>query len=130
MGKVINEGFYTSDEQIPQPVGFITGANLRCNREEHEMGKVIDGGFSTSYDQIPQAVGPVILRGQEPWDAPGGIDPSVRDRQKAEWLAWLRRTYGDQWVDDNAAGLEVEWDHRGEGLPPEAWPKPPGQGPQ
>jgi hypothetical protein len=29
MGKLINEGYYTSWDEIPQPVGFITGANLR-----------------------------------------------------------------------------------------------------
>jgi hypothetical protein len=28
MGKLINEGHYTSWDEIPQPVGFATGANL------------------------------------------------------------------------------------------------------
>jgi hypothetical protein len=29
MGKLIDRGYYTSPEEIPQPVGFITSANLR-----------------------------------------------------------------------------------------------------
>jgi hypothetical protein len=124
MGKVINEGFYTSDDEIPQPCSIITGANLRANeppapaegqigqRREEVMGKVIDGGFSTSDDEIPQCVGIVYGYNLRQNDPPVQVGPPAPpgDR-KAAWLASLRQRYGEQWVADNATALDAEWEY-------------------
>lgn len=41
MGKVIHEGWSTSEDEIPQPVGVVMGRNLRPQPELSEREKVL-----------------------------------------------------------------------------------------